>query len=169
MHRFATALSLCIAAASAQAGIEVRFIESAPTDRFVITNTGGCDQGPLEVTIDLSNSAGKLIFDTTATGAGVEVFQPFRQSDETIALKGGTVSDGDQTIGLALSGLPAGGTTGFTIDVDDTLKNSALGQIRVSGSEISGATVRVTSSNNSAHAATFDGTATARLTSLSCI
>ena len=66
-----------ISSAPVQADIVVNFVESAPKDRFVIENTGECEFENLVVEIDLSGSAGGLIFDTTATGAGVEVFQPF--------------------------------------------------------------------------------------------
>ena len=50
--------------------VEIEFVESAPKDRFVITNIGSCALDELMIDFDLSQSAGKLIFDTTATGAG---------------------------------------------------------------------------------------------------
>ena len=40
----------------------------------------------LALEIDLTQSEGRLIFDTTATGAGVEVFQPFEVTHGNIAL-----------------------------------------------------------------------------------
>ena len=61
----------------AETAIEVRFIESAPKDRFIINNTSECNLSEFTFSIDLSESVGKLIFDTTEAGAGVEVFQPF--------------------------------------------------------------------------------------------
>ena len=61
----------------ARADIVVNFVESAPKDRFVIKNTGEYDFENLIVEIDLTSSVGRLIFDTTGNGAGVEVFQPF--------------------------------------------------------------------------------------------
>ena len=66
---------------AAQANVEIKFTESAPKDRFVIENTSKCDLNNMTLEIDLSQSAGRLIFDTTATGAGVEVFQPFEVTE----------------------------------------------------------------------------------------
>ena len=73
-------------------------------------------------------------------GAGVEVFQPFRADDGLATLVDEPqVLDGDQTMVLTLSGFSKGVDYRFTIDVDDQLADSALGQIRVAGSEMSGA------------------------------
>ena len=57
--------------------LDVRFLEGAPVDRFVLTN--GSDRGIIQadVQFDLRPSAGKLIFDTQSGGSGVEVYQPF--------------------------------------------------------------------------------------------
>ena len=90
------------------AGLTVRFIEGAPTDRFEIINATGCETGALELRIDLTGSAGGLIFDTTATGAGVSVFQPFRVAEGPLALASGTVKDGDRVLVLSLAGLRGG-------------------------------------------------------------
>ena len=59
------------AATSLQAGVQIRFIEGAPKDRFVLTNVGACEVETSTVKIDLSQSAGRLIFDVTDKGAGV--------------------------------------------------------------------------------------------------
>ncbi len=77
---------LLLTGQSAQANIEVDFYESAPKDRFVIKNTGKCLLQDLTLEIDLTKSAGRLIFDTTATGAGVEVFEPFEVTRGNISL-----------------------------------------------------------------------------------
>jgi hypothetical protein len=45
---------------------------------------------------------------------------------------------------MPLGGLEAGASISFTIDVDDRLTASDLGQIRVSGSEIQGTVVTLT-------------------------
>ncbi len=136
----------CLAALPASAGLsgtlDANFIESAPKDRFSFTNTGACDIGPATLSVLLEESVGGLIFDTTGDGAGVEVFQPY----ETVAgaesvLSVTSVTDGDTSITLNLNGLAAGKSVAFTIDVDDTLRHSSLGQIRVTDSEIAGATV----------------------------
>ena len=150
---------LCLLATPAMvtpalADLDVRFIEGAPTDRFVFTNTGGCSLGAATLTVDLAGSAAGLIFDTTAAGQGVEVFQPFRLvsgADQVIGAP--MVSDGDQQVTLSLRDLPVGQSVAFTIDVDDTLGQR---QITVSGSEIAGASVRaqIAGQNNAATFAT---------------
>ena len=143
------------------ADIVVRFIESAPKDRFVIEQAGGCESGPLDVVIDLAPAG--LIFDTTATGAGVEVFQPFEVAEGGDALEEAVApTDGDQAVTLRLASLTDGGRFTFTVDVDDTNEASALGQIRVAGSEIAGAVLKVNGAE-----APFADDATARV-ALSC-
>jgi len=70
-----SAAVMCVAI-PALADVTVRFEESAPKDRFTITNDGPCPMGEVAVVIDLGASAAGLIFDVTGTGAGVSVFQP---------------------------------------------------------------------------------------------
>lgn len=41
---------------------------TAPVDRFVLTNTSKTAIGPMNVSLDLHPSAGKLIFDTQSIG-----------------------------------------------------------------------------------------------------
>jgi hypothetical protein len=116
----------------------VQFFEGAPVDRFVLSNTGSTDISKAELQFDLRPSAGRLIFDTQSGGAGVEVFQPFKSADATL-----DVADGAEGLRMPLNGLTGGTTTSFTIDVDDRLTSSELGQIRVSGSEMEGAVVTI--------------------------
>jgi hypothetical protein len=146
-----------LAASPATADIAITFSEGAPKDRFSFTNEGTCDIGPSTLTLDLGGSAAGLIFDTSASGAGVEVFQPFETvaGGEVIA-EVSKVMDGDTQVTMSLRGLPPGATLAFTVDVDDTLTASDLGQIRVSESEISGASVRLRS-DQGAIAAVFEG------------
>lgn len=140
----ASGVALLATSLTAQADIAVRFIESAPKDRFVIENVSDCAEGPMDITIDLATAPVGLIFDTTGAGAGVEVFQPFEVAEGGAALTNAIApTDGDQSVTLNLAGLAPGGVFAFTVDVDDTAKSSALGQIRVSDAEISGATVTV--------------------------
>jgi len=128
------------------AEIRFSFAEGAPKDRFSIINEADCATGALEVTIDLSTSAGKLIFDTTDAGAGVEVFQPFELiAGEDMVLSATPITDGDDKIQMSLASMSPGAKVTFTIDADDRLTNGALGQIRVAGSEIEGALATVTS------------------------
>lgn len=150
-------LATAFFASTATADIAVRFVEGAPKDRFQIMNLSACALGPIDVVIDLSQSASGLIFDTTATGEGVEVFQPFELVDgaENV-LATSRINDGDNVAQLSLSDLPADGVVAFTIDVDDTLTNSNLGQIRVAGNEISGAEFRIVQAGSPLLAAQFD-------------
>jgi len=145
--RFLPALlgfSLTFFNASSYANLQIKFVESAPKDWFAITNLTNCVLNNVQMNIDLSNSAGKLIFDTTASGAGVEVFQPFEVRSGEIALTSSDqVIDGDRSLAVAITSLKPGETASFTIDVDDTLTNSELGKIRVSSSEITGGEVSV--------------------------
>jgi len=130
--------------AVSHANLQIKFVESAPKDWFALTNLTNCELNNVRMNIDLSNSAGKLIFDTTAAGAGVEVFQPFEVRSGEIALASGDqVADGDRALAVLIASLKPGETASFTIDVDDTMTNSELGMIRVSNSEITGSEVSV--------------------------
>ena len=141
-HLFLTALLLT--APMAQADISARFIESAPKDRFVLTNLSGCPEGAVEIRIDLAGSAAGLIFDTTGSGAGVDVFQPFELvRGAELVRDPPQVRDGQTEVILSLTSLPAGAEIAFTVDVDDTRAVSDLGQTRVSGAEIAGARLEI--------------------------
>ncbi len=161
---FATSLALIATAASAD--IEVRFIEGAPKDRFDIVNTGGCALGPVTVTIDLAGSSGGLVFDVTAQGAGVQVFQPFELvAGRDLVIGAPQISDGDQQVMLDLSGFGGDQTVSFTIDVDDT---GGARETTVSGAEISGARVQVTLDAD-VSSGMFDESAVARVKIAACI
>jgi len=141
---YAMAIAAVMSFQSVRADIVVNFIESAPKDIFVIKNTGQCDFDNLTVEIDLSDSAGQLIFDTTATGAGVEVFQPFEvRKGEVRLLSNNQVEDGERSLSVGIPTLSPEASVSFTIDVDDTLTQSELGNIRVSGSEIANGQVNI--------------------------
>ncbi|MEO1264119.1 MAG: aggregation factor core, partial [Pseudomonadota bacterium] len=71
-------------------------------------------------------------------------------------------------IDLDVRDFAAGDEIAFTIDVDDTLRNSELGQIRVSGSEISGGRVIFTSGGASSDGQ-FSAAATARVAASACV
>lgn len=140
----ATTLVLCFSQTVA-ANVMVRFVESAPKDWFSLTNSGECLLEDIVLTVDLTQSAGKLIFDTTAAGEGVEVFQPFEKREGEIALiSSSEVNDGDNALSVRIEQLAPGQSASFTIDVDDTLTQSQLGNIRVSDAEIKGGTVLIT-------------------------
>ena len=154
---------------STHANIEVDFFESAPKDLFVINNVGDCALDNLTLTIDLTKSAGRLIFDTTSTGAGVEVFQPFEVREGTIKVTSPQgVKDGDNKLVVSIKTLPSGKSVSFTIDVDDTLPKSALGNIRVAGSEMKNGLVKVSSKELKPTTALFDSTSNATLVLPAC-
>jgi|GEM_PF-430112 len=134
--------------------IQVKFTESAPKDRFSFSNLSKCQINALKISIDLSESSGQLIFDTTSTGAGVEVFQPFEVLKGNIDLIS-AVSDGDNKLVISIDSINAEETVSFTIDVDDTLTQSELGKIRVTGSEIQGGKVAITVQDETPMSAVF--------------
>lgn len=125
-------------ATAAQADLKVNFYEGAPKDRIQIVNTGACAISASSVAIDLSQSLGGLIFDVTASGQGVEVFQPFEivQGGQALA-RIPAVLDGQKRIELEITSLAPSEAIVFTIDVDDTIGQR---EITVTGSEFSGAT-----------------------------
>lgn len=156
--------------AIALAEVQVSFKEGAPKDRFSIRNTSVCESGPMTVTIDLSGSKAGLIFDTTGSGAGVSVYQPFELvagAERVTAVTG--LTDGDTQVTLTLSGLGSGETAAFTIDVDDTLVAGPLGQTMIDGSEIAGASVRVAVGGGSPVRGTFTQGGLAKIAVEACI
>ncbi len=153
---FVSAVVATLSLQSVYADIVVNFVESAPKDRFVITNNGNCEYSLLTMEIDLRNSAGRLIFDTTAAGAGVEVFQPFEVSQGQVRLLfADQVTDGDQMLSVEIKALLPNTSASFTIDLDDTLTESELGNIRISASEIMDGKVNVSYGTQPALSANF--------------
>lgn len=153
----------------AYADIAVRFIESAPKDKFILHNTSECNLQDVALKIDLSGSEGGLIFDTTAAGKGVEVFQPFEVTKGQITLNSADkVNDGDTQLSLIIKNIEAKQTVSFTIDVDDTLIKSQLGNIRVTGTEITNASVSIVIKGNKILTASFDNQAKALLVMPKC-
>ncbi len=160
---------LIIMGQTALANVEVSFYESAPKDRFVIKNTGKCLLQDLTLEIDFTKSAGRLIFDTTATGAGVEVFQPFEVTIGDISLISQTgVKDGDAKLALSIPSLASGKSASFTIDVDDTLPVSELGKIRISDSEIKDGMVKISSGKQIPASALFGSNSKAIVLQSTC-
>lgn len=150
----------------ALADVEVIFSEGAPKDRFTITNTGACDLGPMDVTIDLAGSSAGLVFDVTGQGAGVEVFQPFELVSGNALLSAiPIVRDGDNALTLALTSLGQGQSLAFTIDVDDTI---GAREITVSRAEIRGAGVWIETEMNR-NVGTFSNNAIASVPMRACV
>jgi hypothetical protein len=165
MHLTLAALALPPLSTAGLADLSVRFIEGAPKDRFEIKNFGACAVTASTLTLDLTTSQGALIFDVTGSGAGVEVFQPFEVIDGREALTTlPNIVDGQNSIDLPISTLGSGASIAFTIDVDDTL---GAREITVTGSEISGATVKLAGADVP-QSALFGFDAQAQVTGLSC-
>jgi len=162
--RCALAILPALLASPALADLSVSFVDGAPVDRFTFSPTGGCPIGPATLVVDLRGSQGRLIFDTTASGAGVSVYQPFRlTSGEEQVISAPQVRDGASTVTLSLSELNT--DLSFTIDVDDTI---GMSETRVSGSEITGAEVAL-DLGGIAYRATFDEQSQARLKLPACV
>jgi len=171
MHIFASthlallAASYILFATTAQADMRVTFDEGAPKDRFTIENTGVCAIEAAEILLDLSPSRGKLIFDVTGAGAGVEMFQPFDIVTGAGALtEMPLVLDGQSKIQFNISSLRPGDTISFTIDVDDTL---GAREITVSGAEIAGA-MAIYTKGADIQSATFSEQAVAEVAFSAC-
>lgn len=147
-HAVYPALLLLAASGGLQANVQVEFVESAPKDWFAIKNIGSCELTELVVSIDLRPSVGQLIFDTTGSGAGVQVFQPFEVKQGVISLlSSDRVQDGDQQLTVEIPSLAPGSSASFTIDVDDTVPSGAMGVTMIAGAEIEGATVSLQTGN----------------------
>ena len=132
------------APSACRTALEARFVESAPRDRFELAVPKGGTATIVGLRLDLAGSAGDLVFDTEPGGDGVEVYQPFRiERGEALLRRSEPLADGGRVIGLDFDGFGAGERFDFSIDVDDRLVDSELGRIRVSGSEIEGASLRV--------------------------
>ena len=154
-----------LTATAAQADLTVSFREGAPKDRFTLTNTSDCALPRGSVTVDLGTAPAGLIFDVTASGAGVEVFQPFDVVAGADALRSlPRVADGDSAITLDMNGLAPGQSIAFTIDVDDT---GGGREITVNGSEIAGATIKATLDGDTSKG-TFDNSAKASTATPPC-
>lgn len=153
----------------AHANVEVVFVEGAPKDKFVVNNIGKCDLKAVTLNVDLSDSAGRLIFDTTASGAGVEVFQPFEVVEGNLTLvSSNRVNDGDNKLSIGIDRLKPQNTASFSIDVDDTLAQSELGNIRVSDSEMQNASVTIMVNDNKPFRAKFNQNGRALISMPSC-
>ena len=146
--------ALLLAATPVRGELAARFVEGAPTDRFEVANEGACALEAVDLVIDLAPSAGGLILDVTASGAGVEVFQPLRVVEGRERLRETPRgADGDVALVLRVGALPPGGRIALTLDLDDTLAGR---RITVSGAEIEGALLRLTRDGEVLGQARFD-------------
>ncbi len=160
MKSFAVVLmSAGVAQAADCTGASLRFVESAPRDRFELVIGADALQA---VSVDLRGSQGRLIFDTASGGTGVKVFQPLRDEGGVTA---GDVTDGVEMLQVVLKDGQVGACAAFSIDVDDRLTGSDLGQIRVTGGEMAGATALFELAEGQTVKAVFDAENRARVCS----
>ncbi|SLN19440.1 aggregation factor core protein MAFp3, isoform C [Pseudooctadecabacter jejudonensis] len=132
----AAAMICCAQGTAAVAEVAVSFRDGAPKDRITISNAATCRTGPFALTFDLVTTSAGLIFDVTADGAGVEVFQPVEVvTGEELIVDISPITDGDQMLTVQLTDLPAFALVIFTLDLDDT---GGGREITVSGAEIQG-------------------------------
>lgn len=157
------AFVLGLIATSATADVTVTFRDGAPVDTFQITPDDTCLSKNISLTIDLYGSQGALIFDVTGAGQGVEVFQPFVITQgQDLLISASKITDGDEILTLLLANLTA--PLAFTLDLDDTI---GAREITVTGAEIAGAAVMLTTDTD-ALSATFDSTGTAVIATPDC-
>lgn len=152
-------LPACLAVASltfashAHAQLSATFVEGAPKDRLVLEHTGDCTFGPAQLALDLTDTAGKLVFDVTAEGAGVEVFQPLEVETGLDALTDTPqVRDGDSRLLVNVAALTGNARIVLSFDLDDTI---GAREITVARSEFAGARISL----NGSDAAQFDTSA----------
>lgn len=163
-----------VGAKDAAADIVLQYTEAAPQDRLTVRNAGGCDPGPLNVTLDLRDTPAGLYFDTSAQGAGVSVFQPFEWLSGAEILEGtSAVADGDQVLVIRFRHFPPGAEAMFGFDLDDSDPSGPLGPTMLSPTELVGATAHVTLEPGSVVerriTAGFDPGATARVPLTLCV
>ncbi|MEM8879498.1 MAG: aggregation factor core [Pseudomonadota bacterium] len=166
MRIVAACLSMSMLTLPAQGDIYVRFYEGAPKDRFEFALEDQCATGPVTLRLDLAGSPAGLVFDVTAAGAGVAVFQPVELVAGAARVSGiSAVQDGDTGISLELTEMVPGDVIAFTVDIDDTL---GARSITVSGAEISGASAHATVAGQT-HSAVFGADATAVIRYNGCL
>jgi len=154
----------------AWADLVVSFEEAAPKDRFVIENQSGCGLKNLTLTLDLRASEAGLLFDTTPGGAGINVAQPFEVASGFDFVQSiSPVTDGDRVATIQLSQLPVKQRVVLTVDVDDSLEISPMGQTMISGSEILGAAVSLSVDRGQPSNGRFDGNGEARTKLKDCL
>ena len=120
--------------------IEIRFMEASGGDIFIISNTSQEPWALESLTIHLTGSHGRLVFDTVDGGPGYFMPQPFGALDNEVGLIAEPhVGDGDEEVRLQFRDFGPGKSFMFVIDVDDRLELSDFGRAVISGAEIQGA------------------------------
>ena len=121
--------------------VVIRFIDSGP-DLFIIENNSLEDWTLLSLEFRAEHSAGRVVFDTDFGGAGASEPQQFETVEGEVGLMmAPVVADGAEELTLHFANFAPGRKFVFSIDLDDRLPNSAMGQAYVTGDEIAGAEV----------------------------
>lgn len=121
--------------------VVIRFIDSSP-DLFIIENNSLEPWTLLSLEFRAANSTGRVVFDTDFGGAGASEPQQFETVEGEVGLmRAPVVADGAEELTLNFTNFQAGRKFVFSIDLDDRLENSAMGQAYVTGEEIAGAEV----------------------------
>jgi hypothetical protein len=121
--------------------VVIRFIDSDP-DLFIIENKSLEDWTLLSLEFRAGNSMGKVVFDTDFGGAGASAPQQFEHVEGEVGLMGTpVVADGAEELSLHFINFSAGRQFTFSIDLDDRIPMSDMGQAYVTGEEIAGAEV----------------------------
>ena len=173
----ATVALTSLAPAAAHAcgpNVEISFTETAPKDIFDIRNKSDEGWSLVSLAFDLSPSSGGLIFDTDVGGPGENVAQPFELAGGNARLTTmPAVSDGDAAMLMLFADFAPGQSFVFTIDLDDRLTHSDMGQTMISGAEIEGTKargqMRHTDGRELTAEGTFDRDSEARLSAGPCV
>ena len=137
----ATAITAPKPAAACGPEVIIQFIDSGP-DVFIIDNKSREDWTLLSLEFRSANSIGRVVFDTDFGGQGSsEPYQFEVVPGEVSLMKEPVVADGAEALDLHFANFSAGRKFMFTIDLDDRLESSPMGQAHVTGEEIAGAEV----------------------------
>ncbi len=121
--------------------VVIQFIDSSP-DLFIIENKSLEAWTLLSLEFRAQKSAGRVVFDTDLGGAGASEPYQFEVVEGEVGLmKAPVVADGAEELSLHFANFAPGRKFVFTIDLDDRLENSPMGQAYVTGEEIAGAEV----------------------------
>ena len=121
--------------------VVIQFIDSSP-DLFIIENKSQEPWTLLSLEFRAANSHGRVVFDTDFGGAGSSEPQQFETLEGEVGLmKAPVVADGAEELSLHFTNFVAGRKFVYTIDLDDRLPQSEMGQAYVTGDEIAGAEV----------------------------
>ncbi len=120
----------------------VEFYESSDGDLFEVTNKSEAPWSVKTLTLILSGSSGRLIFDTASGGPGASMPAPLNVVSGDVGFAGASqVDDGGEVVALTFSAFLPGRMFLFSVDVDDRLADSGYGQADVSDGEMEGASV----------------------------